>query len=265
VNTLRRLRWPAVGVFLYAACLVVWAPARWAGIAAAYVWGGQVRFSGARGTLWDGSADLHLHAPGCDAPVPLGRWSWRVLRDEGAALALAVREGGHPWARVARADGAWGVRALRADVTAEALCALPAVAAYRPSGTLAIGIEDGRLADGRVSGRVCVDWRHAGIGAVSATPAGDHRFRVESSGQGPVLVAMEPLGGPLRVAARGEWSPALGLRAQGEIALGEGGDAFRAWLASGTRALSSDRFAFTLDLRTAPLAAGHPGPRTPRS
>lgn len=264
MNGLRLLRWPALGVVSYAVFLIAWAPARWAGLVVESLSDGLVTLSGARGALRDGSAELHLHAPGCAAPVPLGRWSWRVVGDEGLPVTLAVREGAHTWARVARVDGAWTVRSLRADLPAETLCAIPAVAGYRPSGTLVVAIDHWRIG-GDAAGRAWIDWRHARLGAVSAAPAGDHRVRIDRSGDGPLRFIVEPLGGPLRVSARGQWFPAAALQAHGEIGVGAGGEAFRAWLASGARPLSSDRFAFTLDLRTGPRTAGRDTPRVPRS
>jgi len=265
MNALRRLRWPAIGVLLYVVFLIVLAPAHWAGILVAHLSHGQITLSGTKGSLWDGSADLQLRAAGCRAPVALGRWSWRAGRIDGAFPTLAVRAGDHPWARVVPVDGAWAVRALRADVPAEALCALPAVAGHEPSGTLAIVVERGRFTGDSAEGRARIDWRRARLGAVSAAPAGDHRIDVDRAGDGPVRLAIAPLGGPLRVSARGEWFPAAALQARGEIAVGAGGEPFRAWIASGARPVSSDRFVFTLDLRTGALAAGRDGPRPSRS
>lgn len=265
MNTLRRLRWPALGVLLYAAFLIVQAPAHWAGILVARLSDGHVTLSRATGSLWAGSADLRLHAPGCSTPVALGRWAWRAALNDGAPVTIAVRSGDQPWARVVPVKGAWDVHALRADVPAEALCVLPTVAGYRPSGTLAIDIEHGRLADDAAEGRARIEWRQARLGAVAAAPAGDHRMTLERAGHGPVRLAVSPMGGPLRVSAHGEWFPAAALQAQGEVAVGAGGEAFRAWVAAGARPLSSDRFAFTLDLRPGPVTAGHDRPRVPRS
>lgn len=264
MKALRRLRWPALAVSLYAVFLIAWAPARWAGLVVESLSDGQITLSRARGVLRDGSAEFNLHAPGCAASVPLGRWSWRAGPDEGVPVALAVRAGDHPWARVTRVDGAWTVRALRAALPAETLCAIPAVAGYRPSGTLVVAVDHWRIG-AEAAGRAWIDWRHARLGALSAAPAGDHRVRIDRSGDGPLRFSVEPLGGPLGVSARGEWFPAAALQAQGEIGVGAGGEVFRAWVASGTRPLSSDRFAFTLDLRAGPRTASRDTPRVPRS
>lgn len=263
---LRRLRWPALACLVYLSLLVAWAPARLAGAAVAHWSDGRLTLADTRGTLWSGGGELHLHAPDCDTPIRLGRAAWRVVPDAAALVALDVRAGELSWARVARTEGAWEVRGLRANVPAPALCAVPALAGLRPGGTLEIQAEQWRISPGLIErGRARITWRGTRLSAVSMAPVGDHRLHVTGSPDGGVTLAIAPLGGPLRVEGRGSWSTAQGLRVQGTVAVGAGAEGLRPWIASTARPVAPDRFDFALQVPSGAVTARRDGTRLPRS
>lgn len=219
--------WAAAGALAgLLLALVLFAPARWLAQAVAATSGGQVLLQDARGTAWDGSAQLVLAGgPGSrDAAALPGRLSWR-LRPAADGLALRLTAPCCTTQPLAvRVQPRWGgVRLAVADGPPSQWPAAVLAGLGTPWNTLAL---EGELA---LSTRALVlQWtgqrlQLSGTAEVSALqvasrlstlkPLGSYRL-VLAGGDTPTL-QLQTLEGSLQLSGQGQWVGAR-LRFAGE-------------------------------------------------
>jgi general secretion pathway protein N len=218
--------WAAVGAVLgLMGALVLFAPARWLASALAQATRGHIVLNDARGTVWNGSAQLVLTggAGSGDAAALPGRFSWalRPRLDGGLARLLAdccIRE-----PLTVRARVRWG--GVDVDVS-DAITQWPASVSTglgTPWNTLQLD-GDLRLAtqglsvewiEGRpvVSGRAELVAQRLSSRLSTLRPMGSYRITLQ--GGTPSTLRLETLDGSLQLSGSGQWVGAR-LRFQGE-------------------------------------------------
>lgn len=208
--------WAVTGLGLGAlATLVLCAPAHWAAVGVAHATGGQVLLQAARGTVWNGSAQLVLTG-GADsrdhAALP-GRLQWR-LRPHWSGLQAQLSADCCTAAPVhLQATPGWG--RLRLTV-ADGNSHWPAAVlgglgtpwnTVRPQGRLqlvtqglALEWSAGRM---RMQGQVRLDALDMSSRLSTLRPMGSYRLQL-AGGEAPTL-QLSTLGGALLLSGSGQW------------------------------------------------------------
>ena len=219
-------RWAVLGALLGAGLsLWLFAPARWLAAAVAQASQGQVQLQGARGSVWNGSAQLVLTGGrnSRDATALPGRLHWRIRPDwRGATLALwpdccarqplqvTVQAG---WQRVRVAVGnhqsEWPTSLLQGLGAPWNTLQL--------DGQLQLAFEDYAVqwVQGRVlmQGQVQASLRHASSSLTTLRPMGSYRLIMQ--GEEAVTLSLVTDAGPLLLQGQGQWTGQR-LRFQGQ-------------------------------------------------
>ncbi len=209
--------WALAGALVaLAAGLALFAPARWAAAAVAQGSGGRVLLDGARGTVWNGSAQLVLSGgQGSRDPVSLPSPLQWQLRPTASGLRLTLTSSCcTPQPLVARLQALWGGAAIR--VANGAASQWPAALlsglgtpwnTLQLEGQLQLSTQDlslhwdsGRL---RVSGSAQLSALRLASRVTTVRPMGSYRLRLD--GGGTPRLTLDTAEGPLRLAGSGQW------------------------------------------------------------
>ena len=216
-----------LGVVSYAVFLLATTPASVVTGRVSAEAAGRVQFSEISGTLWDGSARARMIAPG--GPVFIDRLGWRLLPDRLAAGRLAfdvsaAARGLDARFKAARGFSDWEFRDVAARADAAFLSAFkPWVARWRPEGTLAITAAGLSWDEREMRGAARIEWRSAALALSEVRPLGSYRIELRAEG-GPAKLEATTLDGPLKIAAKGTYTPPSSVSLSGE-ARGEGENA----------------------------------------
>jgi general secretion pathway protein N len=232
-------RWAASGAWLgiLLACLI-WAPARWLAWGVAQASHGQVQWSNARGTVWQGSAQLTLSggAGSRDTQTLPGRMHWQITpgllygritlqadccmdrpieaRVQAGLSTLSLELNDHP----SRWPAAWlsGLGAPWNTLQAE--------------GQLQLRTESLRLqwAAGRLQmqGQLELQAQNMASRLSTLKPMGSYRMQVRGTHQGTATpeLQLSTLQGPLQLQGQGQWVGSR-LRFSGEASAEAGSEA----------------------------------------
>lgn len=244
-------RWALVGGVLGAAwALVAWAPAQWLAAAVNDATGQRLLLADARGTVWNGSAQMVLTGgPGSrDASTLPSRLHWTLGLD-GTALLLRAQQDccmGAPLSLRVR-PGLGTLRLELVPATAAPGTAVPAAGALaqwpaawltglgtpwntlRLGGTLALSSPGfaAETVQGRwiLSGQLQLDLRSMSSGLSTLDTLGSYRVQLQGDARGDVAqVSLSTQEGALQVLGNGQWS-ASRLRFNGQASATPGSEA----------------------------------------
>jgi hypothetical protein len=200
------MRAPAIGALGIAAYLVFLAATVPASFVAARIAGPNLEVTGARGTLWKGSARALLRTP--QGPIPLERvdWRFRPLRLAAGRLAFdveAATKGIEARARLERGLSATELRDLeaRGEATLLSLFA-PLAATWQPQGAITVTAPSLAWDGAELRGEGRAEWRGAALALSQVRPLGSYRAEFKGAG-GPAKVILTTIEGPLRLAGDG--------------------------------------------------------------
>jgi hypothetical protein len=223
-----RVRAPHVilGVAVYLALLVVWAPASLVGWVLPRASGEALWLDEPTGSVWSGTATTFWAKVGGGAE-PLGHvtWRWRPgdLLAGRLAYALELR-GAEVDARVLVRVGAGGgeLRSFHAAAPARFLGEWSAdLKAWQPGGRLAVASEEIVFAGGRVTGKATLRWQDA-VSALARQPLGTYRADLDGNDRN-VRFRVATEAGALQLQGVGTWAPSGGLKFDGTARSGGDG------------------------------------------
>jgi len=238
-------RWAWAGGLLGALlALVVWAPAQWLASMVGEATGERLLLADARGTVWNGSAQLVLTGGvgSRDASTLPSRLHWTLgldgaallLRAQqdccmGAPLALRVRPGVGKL-RLELLPPTAGAATALAQWPAEWLCGLGTPwNTLRLAGTLALSSTGfaAETVQGRwiLSGQAQLDLRSMSSGLSTLDTLGSYRLQLQGDERGDAtLVSLSTLEGALQIVGNGQWA-ASRLRFNGQASAAPGSEA----------------------------------------
>ena len=207
----------AWGGLVYALALLAMLPAAWLSQTIERLSGQRLELREASGSAWTGSGRLYART-GAGALTDLGAVRWTsfpaaLLRGRlGADMTL--NDAPKP-IRVEVGPGSIAVRDLALEVPGKLVAALaPPLQVFGPEGRLTIQSDNLRIEGETVLGLATVEWRDIRLARSSALELGSHVARLRGAGS-RVDIELGTLGGPLRVAGAGSWSPRGGLALSG--------------------------------------------------
>lgn len=201
--------------------LALFAPARWLADGIGRASGGQVQLVNARGTLWNGQADLMLtggEGSRSASALPEGlAWQLRPAWQGGPALALALRAPcctpqpvqlrlrpglSETALDVAAFDSRWPASLLSGLGTPWNTLRLDGTLALRSQG-LGITVASGRA---RLQGGLDIDAIDLGSRLASIRPLGSYRAQLRADADGHTAqLELSTLSGALLLQGRGQW------------------------------------------------------------
>lgn len=213
----RLLLYLAWGGLVYALALLALLPAAWLSQKIERLSGQRLELREPSGSAWAGSGRLYARA-GAGALTDLGAVRWTsfpaaLLRGKlGADMTL--NDAPKP-IRVEVGAGSIAVRDLALEVPGKLVAALaPPLQVFGPEGRLTIQSDSLRIEGETVLGLATVEWRDIRLARSSNLELGSHVARLRGAGS-RVDIELGTLGGPLRVAGAGSWSPRGGLALSG--------------------------------------------------
>lgn len=188
---------------------------------------GVLDLAGVRGTVWRGSAQATIGAPGAALELRSLRWRWLPTRLAGGRIAFDVAaEAPGLEGRLELAQGLGDVRMrdvhLQAPVASLAAIA-PILGVWHPEGTLSLSAPSIDWSGQGMRGDARIEWRDAALALSAVRPLGSYRIDAHGEG-GPTTLAVATLDGPLRIegratlAASGAWSFTGEARGAGPLA-----------------------------------------------
>lgn len=197
----------AAGLCVYAAALVVIAPATLLDAELDHATGGRLRLAEASGSLWSGAGQLELLDPGDGAGVarPLS-WRFRPASLLRGRVEYEVGLGDAAPAFPVTISPA-GLEIARAEVELPAAVlglAVPKLAALELTGKALIHVKDLSVGRGQMRGDATLRWRDAGSVLSPVSPLGDYELRLEADG-GEIHIALRTLKGPIQIEGSGSW------------------------------------------------------------
>jgi len=214
----------ALGVVSYAVFLVITLPASVVTQRVGAATAGRVQFTEASGTLWNGSTHARVVAPG--GLVFVDRLDWRLLPERFAAGRIAfdvtaAARGLETRFKVGRGVSDWEFRDVAASADAAFLSAfVPWLSRWRPEGTLAVTASAFTWDEREARGAARIEWRNAALSLAEVRPLGSYRIDALAEG-GPARLDVTTIEGPLRITAKGIYTPPTRVTLSGE-ARGEG-------------------------------------------
>jgi general secretion pathway protein N len=207
----------AWGSLAYALALLATMPAAWLAQTIERRSGARLELREPSGSVWAGSGRLYARSS-AGALNDLGSVRWTsfpaaLLRGRLAAE-MTLREAAKPM-RVVVGPQSIAVRDLALEVPGRLVAALaPALQVFGPEGRLTIQSADLRIEGETVLGLATVQWRDIRLARSSNLELGSHVAQLRGAGS-RVDIELGTLGGPLRVAGAGSWSPRGGLALSG--------------------------------------------------
>ena len=208
------LAWAGV---VYALALLAMMPAAWLSQTIERESGQRLELREPSGSAWAGSGRLYARASAGD-PIDLGSVRWTslpaaLLRGRLAAD-MTLNDAPKP-IRVELGPGSVAVRDFALEVPGKLVAALaPPLQVFGPEGRLTIQSDNLRIEGETVLGLATVEWRDIRLARSSNLELGSHVARLRGAGS-RVDIELGTLGGPLRVAGAGSWSPRGGLALSG--------------------------------------------------
>jgi general secretion pathway protein N len=213
----RLLLYLAWGGLIYALALLAMLPAAWLSQTIERLSAQRLELREPSGSAWAGSGRLYARAGAGDL-TDLGSVRWTsfpaaLLRGKlGADMTL--NDAPKP-IRVELGPGSVAVRDLALEVPGKLVAALaPPLQVFGPQGRLTIQSDNLRIEGETVLGLATVEWRDIRLARSSNLDLGSHVARLRGAGS-RVDIELGTLGGPLRVAGAGSWSPRGGLALSG--------------------------------------------------
>lgn len=250
----------ALGVVLYGAFLLVFAPAEYFARGVALASGGAVTVREPRGTFWRGRGTLASARPAVEIAAPLGQlqWTiqpWRLLT--GSFVVELQFTGGDA---EARATVALGLRRHALDNVAIVAPVgyftplYPAATLMGLSGRIRITAATLEISKEALQGSAELLWESAASRLLPLPQAGDYVVQVTGQGKRAGL-QIKTLQGVLQVAAQGEWRVLEdgALRLQGTIAASPPQPALEPILNSIGPPQADGRRSFTYETQMTPL------------
>jgi len=205
------------GGLIYALALLAMMPAAWLSQRIERLSGQRLELREAAGSAWAGSGRLYARS-GTGPLIDLGAVRWTsvpaaFLRGKLSAD-MTLNDAPKP-IRVEVGAGSIEVRELALEVPGKLVAALaPPLQVFGPEGRLTIQSDNLRIEGETVLGLATVEWRDIRLARSSNLELGSHVARLRGAGS-RVDVELGTLGGPLRVAGAGSWSPRGGLALAG--------------------------------------------------
>ena len=168
---------------------------------------GVLDLDGARGTLWNGSAQAkQSRRPArCSSCARCAGIGSRHGSPAGASRSRSRRRrrGSKAASSSARGLGGVGLRDVHARAQGASLAQIaPILGAWRPEGTLTLSAPSIAW-DGRgLSGDARLEWRDAALALSAVRPLGSYRIDAHGEG-GPAKLIVSTIDGPLRIQGRG--------------------------------------------------------------
>lgn len=204
---LSRARFVITGICLYVLFLAATVPARMADGIANHFSDGKIRLSGAKGTLWHGSATLGILGRSS------GEFSWQIKPAELflGRLHLVLSEGEMGPADILLSPSGAELKHVSLTLPASILSlAGKPVEAFRPSGALRVKAEDFMLTDS-AKGDISAEWSNADASLGRVHPLGTYQILASGTGQG-MAISLATVNGPLILKGGGSWSKKDGLK-----------------------------------------------------
>jgi general secretion pathway protein N len=211
------LLYVAWGGLAYALALLAMLPAAWLSQTIERLSGQRLELREASGSAWGGSGRLYARTGG-GALTDLGAVRWTsfpaaLLRGKLGAN-MTVNDAPKP-IRVEVGPGSIAVQDLALEVPGKVVAALaPPLQVFGPEGRLTIRSDNLRIEGDTVFGLAKVEWRDIRLARSSNLELGSQVARLRGAGS-RVDIELGTLGGPLRVAGGGSWSPRGGLALSG--------------------------------------------------
>ena len=204
------MRWtaPAFALGVFAAALIVLAPATLIDARLERASEGRLRLAEAQGSLWSGAGWIEIRDAEGRAGVAK-RLAWRVLPGSllRARLVAEVEldQAARPFpvtislSRIEIADAGISVPAAVLGL------GMPRIAPLRLTGDVLVDIPRLSVGRGRMDGDATLKWRAAGSALAPISPLGDYEVRFKAVGPA-VHAALRTLEGPLQLDGKGTWS-----------------------------------------------------------
>jgi general secretion pathway protein N len=223
--------------------LLLRAPAAWLGRWVAQVSNGHVLLLEARGTLWDGSADLVLTGgPGSrDASRLPSRLHWQLGLAPWTERSLQLRLRADcciPGELPLRLQPGWGRLMVALPTRPEPLLRLPAAwlsglgtpwNTLQLGGQLRVSAQDFQLlrqgSAWKPSGLLNLDLNHLSSRVSTVSPLGSYRFALMSQGDAPTQLILSTTEGALLLQGQGQMGGGSPMRFQGEAMAAPGREA----------------------------------------
>ena len=204
------MRWPApvFGLCVYAATLIVLAPASLIDARLEQASGGRLRLAEAQGSLWAGSGWIEVREAGGRSGIAK-RVAWRVLPESllraRLVAELQLERADKPF-RLALSFSRIEIADANIDLPVAALgLGLPKLAPFRLTGEVRVDIPRLSLGRGKADGDATLRWRAAGSALTPISPLGD--YEVHFKAVGPAVHAeLRTLSGPLQLDGKGAWA-----------------------------------------------------------
>jgi len=201
----------------YAFALVAMLPAAWLAQTIEELSAQRLELRDASGSAWSGSGRLYART-GAGTLSDLGAVRWSsfpgALPRGKLGADMTLNDAPKP-IRVEVGPGSIAVKDLALEVPGKLVAALaPPLQLLGPEGRLTIKSENLRIEGETVLGLATVEWRDIRLARSSGLELGSHVARLRGAGS-RVDIELGTLGGPLRVAGAGSWSPRGGLALSG--------------------------------------------------
>lgn len=179
---------------------------------------GEAELRDVQGTLWRGSAILHLPKHGLTLdkltwrfrPLALPGLEWRYAVTIEDAELLATGGVGATFTGIVISEA-------QADMGARSATALfPLAATFSPEGKLTANIRKLSCANIRCDGDATLQWREAGLALAELRPLGDYQLAATFNA-GRADYELKTNKGTLRAAGRGTWEPGKRPTFTGEV------------------------------------------------
>jgi len=212
-----RLLFVAWGALVYAVALFAMLPAAWLSQSIERLSGHRLELREAAGSAWAGSGRLYARtAAGALTELGAVRWTSSpatLLRGKlGADMTL--NEAPKP-VRFEVGPGSIAVKDFVLEVPGKLIATLaPPLQVFGPEGRLKFQSDHLRIEGDTVLGHATLEWRDIRLARSFGLELGSHVARLRGAGS-RVDIELGTLGGPLRVAGAGSWSPGSGLAFSG--------------------------------------------------
>ncbi|UTH72286.1 type II secretion system protein N [Chromobacterium sp. IIBBL 290-4] len=199
-------KWSLIGLAALAG-LVSALPANWLSVPVSRVSGGHWDVSQAKGTLWDGGAQLvYLGAGGeVQAMSPIA-WQWQPKALMSGLLVWHLDSAGQP----GMLQLGWGKQEVRGLALSLPMAALANLSktwqAARLGGEVQVNVPQLARQGKALSGNVQLAWRGAASPLTTALPFGSYQLDIAGTPQGASLT-LSTLEGPLMLNGQGSVSP----------------------------------------------------------
>lgn len=221
----RRLFYVLAGIGLYAASLIVTAPAGMMEWMLPRLTNNRILLVQPEGGLWHGKARNLMFKTADGGLRSMGSVNWEILflpllKLELAARVEVVDGQNNSSGFIAAGFGKLRLRQMRATLPVSLLTEfMPTWQTWGPNGALNFRTEAFTISQQGVLGTAELEWRNASLGLSQVNPLGDYRLNIQSD-QKMAQISVSTISGVLHLVGKGEWSKSDGLSFRG-TALGD--------------------------------------------